>query len=62
MAGRMCGGAVPSFPVLREIRDPHTLGSSIRLADAGNQRAAIGLGFRLGTLKRGDAGAQGNAR
>jgi aminoglycoside phosphotransferase (APT) family kinase protein len=54
--------AWPGFPVLREMRDLHTLGSYMRLADAGNQRAAIELGFRLDTLKRGDADAQWNAR
>jgi aminoglycoside phosphotransferase len=54
--------AWPGFPVLREMRDLHTLGSYMRLADAGNGRAAIELGFRLDTLKRGDADAQWNAR
>ena len=54
--------AWPGFPVLREMRDLHTLGSYMRLADAGNERAAIELGFRLDTLKRGDADAQWNAR
>ncbi len=54
--------AWPGFPVLREIRDLHTLGSYMRLAGTGNRRAAIELGFRLGTLKRGDADAQWNAR
>ncbi len=50
------------FPVLREMRDLHTLGSYVRLADAGNERAAIELGFRIDTLKRGDADAPWNAR
>jgi aminoglycoside phosphotransferase (APT) family kinase protein len=50
------------FPVLREMRDLHTLGSYIRLADARNERAATELGFRLDTLKRGDADVQWNAR
>jgi aminoglycoside phosphotransferase (APT) family kinase protein len=54
--------AWPGFPVLREMRDLHTLGSYIRLADTGNQQAAIELGFRIDTLKRGDANAQWNAR
>jgi hypothetical protein len=54
--------AWPGFPVLREMRDLHTLGSYIRLADAGNERAAIELDFRLDTLKRGDSDAQWNAR
>jgi aminoglycoside phosphotransferase (APT) family kinase protein len=54
--------AWPGFPVLRKMRDLHTLGSYIRLADAGNERAAIELGFRLDTLKRGDADAHWNAR
>jgi Ser/Thr protein kinase RdoA (MazF antagonist) len=50
------------FPVLREMRDLHTLGSYVRLADAGNERPAAELDFRLDTLKRGDADAQWNAR
>jgi phosphotransferase family enzyme len=50
------------FPVLREMRDLHTLGSYMRLADDGNERAAIELGFRLDTLKRGNADAHWNAR
>lgn len=54
--------AWPGFPVLREMRDLHTLGSYMRLADAGNERAATELGFRLDTLKRGDTDAQWNAR
>jgi len=54
--------AWPGFPVLREMRDLHTLGSYMRLADDGNERAAIELGFRLDTLKRGDADAHWNAR
>ena len=54
--------AWPGFSVLWEMRDLHTLGSYMRLADAGNERAAIELGFRLATLKRGDADAQWNAR
>jgi aminoglycoside phosphotransferase (APT) family kinase protein len=52
----------PGFSVLREMRDFHTLGSYIRLTDAGNERAAVELGFRLDTLKRGDTDAQWNAR
>ena len=54
--------AWPGFPVLREMRDLHTLGSYMRLADDGNERAAIELGFRLDTFKRGDADAHWNAR
>ncbi|MGH3856544.1 MAG: phosphotransferase [Pseudonocardiaceae bacterium] len=54
--------AWPGFPVLREMRDLHTLGSYIRLADTGNEQAAIQLGFRIDTLKRGDANALWNAR
>lgn len=50
------------FPVLREIRDLHTLGSYIRLADAGNEQAATELGFRIDTLKRGEVDARWNAR
>jgi hypothetical protein len=49
-------------PSLREMRDLHTLGSYMRLADAGNERAAIELGWRLDTLKRDDTGAQWHAR
>jgi hypothetical protein len=52
----------PGFPVLREMRDLHTLGSYIRLADAGNERAATQLGFRIRTLKRGEVNTQWNAR
>ncbi|MGH3935912.1 MAG: phosphotransferase [Pseudonocardiaceae bacterium] len=52
----------PGFPVLREMRDLHTLGSYIRLADTGNEQAAIELTFRLATLKRGDANTRWNAR
>ena len=50
------------FPILREMRDLHTLGSYIRLADAGNERAVTEFDFRLDTLKRGHADAQWNAR
>jgi aminoglycoside phosphotransferase (APT) family kinase protein len=54
--------AWPGFPVLREMRDLHTLGSYIRLADTGNQQAAIELVFRIDTLKRGDADTHWNTR
>jgi aminoglycoside phosphotransferase (APT) family kinase protein len=54
--------AWPGFPVLREMRDIHTLGSFIRLADRGNEKAASELAFRLDTLRRGDADARWNAR
>lgn len=54
--------AWPGFPVLREMRDLHTLGSYIRLADTENEQAAIQLDFRIGTLKRGDANALWSAR
>ena len=50
------------FPVLREMRDLHTLGSYIRLADTGNEHAATELQFRLDTLKQGNTDAQWNAR
>ncbi len=50
------------FPVLREMRDLHTLGSYILLPHAGNERATIELEFRIDTLKRGDANTQWNAR
>jgi hypothetical protein len=54
--------AWPGFPILREMRDLHTLGSYIRLADTGNQQAAVELAFRIDTLKRGDDDTQWNAR
>lgn len=50
------------FAVLREMRDLHTLGSYIRLADAGNEQAATQLGFRIDTPKRGDVNALWTAR
>lgn len=52
----------PGFPVLREMRDLHTLGSYIRLADTGNERAAAELDFRLNTLKERNVDALWNAR
>jgi hypothetical protein len=52
----------PGFPVLREMRDLHTLGSYIRLADTGHEQARIELTFRIDTLKRGDENARWNAR
>jgi aminoglycoside phosphotransferase (APT) family kinase protein len=52
----------PGFSILREMRDLHTLGSYIRLADTGNERAVTELDFRLDTLKRGHTDAQWNAR
>ncbi|MCA1673509.1 MAG: aminoglycoside phosphotransferase family protein [Actinobacteria bacterium] len=42
------------FPILREIRDLHTLASYIRLADAGDDHAHTQLTYRLSTLKAGD--------
>jgi aminoglycoside phosphotransferase len=54
--------AWPGFMVLREMRDLHTLGSYIRLAEAGNEQAVAQLSFRLGTLKRGEVNARWNAR
>lgn len=45
--------AWPGFAVLREMRDLHTLGSYIRLADVDNEHAATELHFRLDTLKQG---------
>lgn len=50
------------FPVLREMRDLHTLGSYIRLADTGNEQAATQLRYRIDTLKQGDANALWTAR
>lgn len=52
----------PGFPVLREARDLHTLGSYIRLADTGNERAGIELAFRIETLKKRDDNARWNTR
>lgn len=52
----------PGFPVLREIRDLHTLASYIRLADDGDEHAGEQLSFRLSTLKAGDDSAPWNAR
>lgn len=52
----------PGFPVLREMRDLHTLGSYIRLADTGNEPAGIELAFRIETLKQVDKNARWNAR
>ena len=54
--------AWPGFPVLREMRDLHTLGSYIRLADTGNEQAATQLRSRIATLKNGDVNALWNAR
>jgi hypothetical protein len=42
------------FPAPREMRDLRTLESYMRLADAGNERAATELGFRRDILRRGD--------
>lgn len=39
------------FPILREMRDLHTLSSYIRLADKGNEAAGMQFSFRLHTLK-----------
>lgn len=50
------------FPVLREMRDLHTLGSYIRLADTRNEQAVTQLRHRIGTLKRGDVNAPWNTR
>jgi aminoglycoside phosphotransferase (APT) family kinase protein len=52
----------PGFPVLREMRDLHTLGSYIRLADTGNEQAATQLRYRIATLKHGDVNALWKAR
>ncbi|MGH3622149.1 MAG: hypothetical protein ACRDQ5_10215 [Sciscionella sp.] len=38
-------------PTLRAMRDLHTLGSYIRLADRGDEQAAHQLRHRLGTLR-----------
>lgn len=50
------------FPMLREMRDLHTLASYIRLADTGDEHAQAQLTFRLGTLKAADDQATWNAR
>lgn len=52
----------PGFPVLREMRDLHTLGSYIRLADGGNEQAATQLSLRIDTLKCGEVNAQWTTR
>jgi aminoglycoside phosphotransferase (APT) family kinase protein len=52
----------PGFPILREMRDLHTLGSYIRLAETGNEQAATQLGFRIDTLKGGEVNAPWNVR
>ncbi|MFI9588604.1 phosphotransferase [Streptomyces sp. NPDC052236] len=48
----------PGLPVLRKIRDLHTLGSYIRRADRGDQAAANQLTYRMETLRGGDELAQ----
>lgn len=51
------------FPILREMRDLHTLGSYIRLADiGGNEQAMSELSLRLDTLKQGHTDARWNTR
>ncbi|MGH3915673.1 MAG: phosphotransferase family protein [Pseudonocardiaceae bacterium] len=52
----------PGFPVLREMRDLHTLTSYIRQADDGNEHARGQLAFRISTLKAGDHEVLWNAR
>ena len=50
------------FQILREIRDLHTLGSYIRLADKGNEQATEQLRHRIRTLRQGDKNALWTAR
>lgn len=45
------------FPILREMRDLHTLAVYIERATAGDDAAATELGHRLGTVRAADAGA-----
>ncbi|MGQ0838118.1 aminoglycoside phosphotransferase family protein [Actinokineospora sp.] len=52
----------PGFPVLRHMRDLHTLGSYILRADRGNDDAVGQLRHRLATLRRGDTAALWKAR
>ena len=51
----------PGLPVLREIRDLHTLGSYIRRADRGDEAAAAQLSHRIETLRNRDDQAQWRA-
>jgi hypothetical protein len=48
----------PDYPVLREIRDLHTLGSYIRRAQAGDRPAREELARRIKSLRDGDTAAQ----
>jgi aminoglycoside phosphotransferase (APT) family kinase protein len=50
------------FPTLRKMRDLHTLGSYIRLADSKNEHAAKQLRHRIKTLRQGDTSALWIAR
>lgn len=48
----------PGFPILREMRDLHTLGAYIDRASRGDQTAAAELHHRIRTLRAGDTTAQ----
>jgi aminoglycoside phosphotransferase (APT) family kinase protein len=50
--------AWPGWPVLREMRDLHTLGAYIQRADAGDTNAAGELRHRVQTLMSGDVRAR----
>lgn len=50
------------LPTLRSMRDLHTLGTYIRLADTGHHEAAEQLAYRIGTLRRCELDAPWSAR
>jgi Ser/Thr protein kinase RdoA (MazF antagonist) len=50
------------YPVLRAIRDLHTLGTYIRLADRGDRKAERQLMARIQSLRLGDTAARWNSR
>jgi hypothetical protein len=53
--------AWPGFPLLREMRDLHTLAAYIDRAAAGDGSAAEELDHRIATIRRGDADARWHA-
>ncbi|MFD8494971.1 phosphotransferase family protein [Amycolatopsis sp. NPDC059657] len=55
-------GSWTGLPVLRSLRDLHTLGAYIRLADTGNKQVVEQLQHRIATLRAGDDGASWLAR
>jgi hypothetical protein len=54
--------AWPGFPVLRQMRDLHTLGAYIDRASSGDSIALDELNHRIRTLRTGDSAAQWNSR